>query len=143
MFPVKVTECLITVLIDGNIMIKIKISFLFAFLGLVLKSAIVLQASDMSQTNYIKCLPLLVVQPCLSAQLLSSILRFKMKAQCELFYVITIKFHMHATVANRTMRLHGLDVPFTISPTIISFTCAVWGIVHHLDQKNVLHEGSA
>ena len=48
MFPVKVTECLITVLIDGNIMIKIKISFLFAFLGLVLKSAIVLQASEMS-----------------------------------------------------------------------------------------------
>ena len=48
----KVTECLITVLIDGNIMIKIKISFLFAFLGLVLvKSAIVLQASEMSYTN--------------------------------------------------------------------------------------------
>ena len=121
-------------LIDGNIMIKIKISFLFAFLGLVLvKVAIVLQASEMSWTNYIKCLPLLVVQPCLSAQLLSSILRFKMKAQCELFYVITIKFHMHATVGNRTMRLHGLDVPFTISPTIISFTCAVWDNVHHLD----------
>ena len=35
-------------------MIKIKISFLFAFLGLVLvKSAIVLQASEMSYTNYI------------------------------------------------------------------------------------------
>ena len=35
-------------------MIKIKISFLIAFLGLVLvKSAIVLQASEMSYTNYI------------------------------------------------------------------------------------------
>ena len=45
----KVTECLFTVLIDGNIMVKIKMSFLFAFLGLVLvKSPIVLQASEMS-----------------------------------------------------------------------------------------------
>ena len=49
MFPVKVTECLITVLIDGNIMIKIKTFFLFAFLELVLvQLAIVLQASEMS-----------------------------------------------------------------------------------------------
>ena len=46
--PCESQECLITVLIDGNIMIKIKISFLFAFLGLVLKSAIVLQDSEMS-----------------------------------------------------------------------------------------------
>ena len=85
MFPVKVIECLITVLINGNIMIKIKISFLFAFLGLVLvKSAIVLQACH--RQNYIKCLPLLVVQPYLSAQLLASILRLFMTAQCELFY---------------------------------------------------------
>ena len=34
MFPVKVRACVIRVLIDGNIMIKIKIYFSFASLGL-------------------------------------------------------------------------------------------------------------
>ena len=45
---------------------------------------------------------------------------------------MTIKFHIHATVANRTMPLHDLDVPFNILSTIISFTCAFWGQLEHL-----------
>lgn len=36
------------------------------------------------RTSYIKCLPLLVVHPRLSAQLLATIVRLKMVSQCEL-----------------------------------------------------------
>lgn len=62
-------------------------------------------------TNYnIKCRPLLVVHPCLYAQLLASILRLHICNQIP-----------NATVPNRTLWLCALDVPFTSSPTIILY----------------------
>ena len=114
MFPVKVT-----VLIDGNIMINIKISFLY-FLVLVPKSAIVLQTSQMSQAHYLKCLPLLVVPVCLP-NFFPVFLDFILQPNVNYSIVfITIKFHMQATGANTTMVLmchlpsHPLQYPLSV-----------------------------
>ena len=62
----------------------------------------------MSQ-SYVKYLPLLVVHPCLSAQLFR-ILRLYMVAQCQLFYRCFHNQILNATVANRTLRLHVIII---------------------------------
>ena len=83
MFPEKVTA-FIRVLIDGNIVIKIKIFFVcIPWIG----HRLLLSRSHFCRLlRCHKCLPFLVVQPCLCAQLLARIHRFYMTAQCELFY---------------------------------------------------------
>ena len=88
---------------------------------------------DQNQNIFLFAFLGLIVLPCLSAQLLASILTFYMTAQCELFYRCYYNQISNATVANRTMWHHGPDVivPFTSSSTILFFTCPVWGIVYH------------